>query len=644
MFDFVRKNTRVMQFVLFLLIVPSFVLFGLEGYNRSNEKGAVVAKVDGREIHQSEWDAAHKNEVEKLRQSMPSLDAKLFDSPEARYATLERLVQERVLAAAAAQANLTASDQRVARELQQNELIASLRGPDGKLDMARYRQLVGAQGMTPEMFEAQVRSDLSARQVLAGLSDTGLTTPAQANVSLGALFEKREVQVASFAASDYATRVKPGDAELEAFYKSNPQLFQAPEQASIEYLALDLDTVRKSITVNEQDLKTYYEQNAARVAGQESRRASHILVAAPKEAPAAERQKARARAEELLAAVKKAPASFAELARKNSQDPGSAPNGGDLDFFTRGAMTKPFEDAVFALGKGEVSGVVESEFGYHIIALTDIRTPRQRSFEEVRPELEAELQKQQAQRKFAESAEAFSNAVYESADGLKPVAERFKLELRTAGNVTRQPAPGATGVLAHPKFLAALFSPDSVEKKRNTEAVEVAPGQLVSGRVVQYEPARTRPFAEVKDAVRERLVAVRGAELARKEGMEKLAAWKANPAAASLPGAIVVSRGEAQKQPREVIEAALRADPAALPAFVGVDLGAQGYAVVRVNKALPREAPAEDMARQERAQYARWVSAAEGMAYYSLLKERFKAKVMVTQPVASIGQEPPVTQ
>jgi len=645
MFDFVRKHTKVMQFVLFLLVFPSFVLFGLEGYNSYKDKGEPVAKVDGRDIMQSEWDEAHKREIEKLRQSMPSLDPKLLDSPEARYASLERLVRDRVLAAASAKAKLATSDQRLARELQQNEVIASLRGPDGRLDMARYRQMLAAQGMTPEMFENTMRSELSVRQVLAGIGNTGFATPAQTGVSLEAFFEKRDVQVARFNTADYAAKISVTDADLESFYKANPQLFQAPEQANIEYLVLDVEGVKKGITLGEQDLKTYYEQNAARIAGQEERRASHILVAAPKSAAAPEREKAKAKATELLAAVRKAPDSFADVAKKNSQDPGSAPNGGDLDFFARGAMTKPFEDAAFALKKGDISDVVESEFGYHIIKLTDVKAPKQRSFEELKPEMEAELKKQQAQRKFAESADAFSNAVYEQSDGLKAVAERFKLELRTANGVTRQPAPGATGVLANPKFLNALFSPDSVEKKRNTEAVEAASSQLVSGRVTQYTPARTIPFAEVKEKVRTRLLDQRGAEQAKKEGAEKLAAWKATPASASLPAAVVISREETQKLPAPVVEAALRADPATLPAFAGVDLGAQGYAVVKVNKALPREAPTGEVAAQERQQYSQWWTAAEGLAYYNMLKDRFKTQIKVARPVAkSASENQPVTQ
>ena len=641
MFDFVRKHTRIMQFVLFLLIVPSFVLFGLEGYNRFQEKGEPVAKVDGVEILQGEWDAAHKQEVERIRQQMPTLDTKLLDSPAARYATLERMVRDRVIAAAAQKAKLTTSDQRLARELQNDETINSLRGPDGKLDMARYRQLLAAQRLTPEMFEENVRADLSARQVLAGLGGTAFATPEQAALALNAYFEQREVQVARFNSADYAASVKPTDADLEAFYKNNAALFQAPEQANIEYIVLDVDAVNKGLAVNEQDLKTYYEQNASRLAGKEERRASHILITVAKDAPAPERAKAKAKAEELLATVKKAPDSFADAARKNSQDPGSAANGGDLDYFARGAMTKAFEEAAFALKKGEISGLVETEFGYHIIKVTDVKTPQQRSFEEMKPELEAELKKQQAQRKFAESADTFSNGVYEQADSLKPVAERLKLEIKTASNVRRTPAPGAKGPLANPKFLNALFSPDSVEKKRNTEAVEIAPNTLVAGRVAQYSPARTLPFNEVKEQVRERVVAARAAELAKKDGMAKLAAWKANPATANLPAAVAVSRQETQKHPAAVVEAALRADPAALPAWTGVDLGEQGYAVVKVGKIVPRPAPAAEVAKQEIQQYAQWWASAENLAYYEMLKDRFKAQIKVPKPT---GTEPLQTQ
>ncbi|MCY1166958.1 MAG: SurA N-terminal domain-containing protein [Pseudomonadota bacterium] len=640
MFDFIRKHTKWTMALLFLLIVPSFILFGLDGYNRSKDQAAVVAKVDGQDITQTEWDRAHQQEAERLRASMPSLDPKLLDSPEARYATLERLVRDRVLAAAANKLKLNTSDQRLARELHENPDIAALRRADGTLDMERYRQMLGSQGMSPEIFEANVRKDLSNRQVLMGVAGSGFASNQVADTALNAYFERREIQIASFPAAEYAAKLKPTDADLEQFYKTHENLFQAPEQANIEYVLLDVDTIKKGITVDEAELKAYYDQNAARLSGTEERRASHILIAAPKSAPEADRQKARAKAAELLAQLKKAPDSFADVARKNSQDPGSAPNGGDLDFFSRDAMVKPFADAAFAMKKGDISDVVESEFGYHIIKLTDIKAPKQRSFEEMKPELEADVKKQQAQKKFSETAEAFSNGVYEQADSLKPIADRLKLEVKTATGVTRQPQPGVTGALANAKFLNAIFSPDAIEKKRNTEAVEVASNQLISGRITQYTPARTKPFAEVKDIVRQRWLDTRGAEEARKEGMAKLAAWKAAPASATMQETLVVSRADTQKLPPKVVEAALKTDAASLPVFSGVDLAVQGYAIVKIVKVLPRDPAPEAGAKQERNQYAQWWTSAESLAYYNGLKARFKADIKVAKPVrASADQQ-----
>ncbi|MEI6601638.1 MAG: SurA N-terminal domain-containing protein [Comamonadaceae bacterium] len=632
MFDFVRKHTKIMMGLMFLLIIPSFVLFGIDGYNRMREKGDAVARVGGQDITQGEWDAAHKAEADRLRSQMPNLDAKLLDSPEARYSTLERLVRERVMAQAADQFKLTTSDARLARDLQEDPGIASLRRPDGKLDMERYRQMAASQGMTPEGFEARVRRDLSVRQVEAGLTQTGFAATAVADVALNAFFERREVQVVNFLSADFASRVNPTDAEVEAFYKANGTLFQAPEQASIEYVVLDLESVKKSITINEADLKSYYEQNAARLSGNEERRASHILINAPKDAPAAERQKAKARAQELLAELRKAPDSFADLAKKNSQDPGSAAKGGDLDFFARGAMVKPFEEAAFAMKKGDISELVESDFGYHIIKLADIKAPKQRSFDELRANIEADLKTQQAQRKFAETAEAFTNGVYEQSDSLKPVADKLKLEIKTATKLSRKPAAGVTGLLANAKFLAAIFGPDAIEKKRNTEAIETAPNQLTAGRITQYQAAKTMALADVRANVRERLVASRSAELAAQEGAAKLAAWKAAPASAVMSAAQVLSRDQAQNTPPQILNAVLRADTSKLPVFVGVSMGAQGYAVVKVNQLVARPASTEVAAKQDRAQYAQWWTAAESQAYYGLLKERFKADIMVPRP------------
>jgi peptidyl-prolyl cis-trans isomerase D len=634
MFDFVRQHTKIMMGVMFLLIIPSFVFFGIQGYGNLREAGEAVASVAGQDISKAEWDEAHRREVDRLRAQMPSIDASAFDTEQSRYVTLERLVQQRVLQIAADKSRLVVGEQRLARDIEQSPGGLSVRRPDGTLDMEWFRQLLDSRDSTDRMYVAGKRAELSARQVLGALIDSNLPSVGMSDAALNAFFQRREVQVARFESAGQVAKVVLTDAALEAYYKANPSQFQAPEQATIEYVTLDLAAVEKSLTVNDADLRTYFEQNAKQWEAKEERRASHILVNAPKSASEAERQKAKARASELLAQVRKAPDSFAEVARKNSQDSGSAPSGGDLDFFGRGAMVKPFEDAVFAMKKGDISELVESEFGFHIIRLTDLRGPRQRGFDELRAEIESTVRKQQAKAKFSEAAETFRNTAYEQPDSLKPVAEKLKLEVNTATLTGPEPAKGAKGALANAKFLKAIFALESTQKKQNIEAMDLGGNQMASGRITSYAPARTLPLAEVRDKVRERLIQVRAVELANKEGSAMLAAWKASPAAANLPPAITLSRDQPQQQPPELVAAVMRADLSTLPAWVGVELGDQGYAVVKINRIAPREALPDERLKQDRSQYADWWAGAEGMAYYKLLKERHKARINVAKPGA----------
>lgn len=629
MFDSIRNHKKYLMGFLLILIIPSFVLFGIQGFTDFNQRGETVATVDGHDISRGDWDQAHRSESQRLREQMPNLDAKLLDSDAAKFATLERLVRDRVLAAAVQKDHLYTSDQRLARALQDDPNIAALRKADGSLDVERYTQLVARQGLTPEGFEARIRSELSLRQVLGGVQATGFSPPSVANVSLNAFFERREVRVLPFVSKDFVSKVVLTEADVEQFYKDNQALFQAPEQIDVEYVVLDTAELAKSLTLNEDDLRAYYTENVSRLSGDEERRASHILLNAAANAPAAEREAVKAKAQALLDQVRKAPDSFATVAKANSQDTGSAANGGDLDFFGRGAMVKPFEDVVFGLKRGEISDLVETEFGYHIIQLTEVKAPKQKSFEEMRAQIETDLKKQQAQKRFAENADAFGNMVYEQADSLKPAADHFKLEVKTAKGLTRQPVQGA-GVLANERLLGALFTSESLQNKRNTEAIETAAGQMTAARVVIHSPARTLPLADVRESVRARLVTQRSAQLAREEGARKLAALKSGSDTGALPASVVISRDKPQGVPAQAVRAALSADPKQLPAWAGVDLGDQGYAIVKVEKVLPRAAPSAQ--NQEVQQYAQWWNTAEAQAHYELLKKRFKVKMLVAEP------------
>jgi len=626
MFEFVRTHTRLLQFILVLLIFPSFVFFGIQGYSRFTGGGnTTVAKVAGRDITQDEWEAAHREQIERVRRQMPGVDAKLFDTPEMKRQSLEGVVREHVMLAAADKLNLVTTDDRLQRLFSTDPQFAFIRNPDGSVN----KDMLAAQGMSSELFAQRLRQDLSVRQVLQGVGGTVFATPAVAAAALDAFFQQREVQLQRFDAKDYAAKVNPSDADIEKYYKEHAAQFQAPEQASVEYVMLELESLKKSVTVSDEDLRKYYAENAARYSTPEERRASHILIKADPSAPAAERAKARAKAEALLAELKKNPAAFADVARKNSQDAASAEKGGDLDLYIgRGNTDKPYEDALFALKKGEISGVVDTNEGFYVLQLTDVRGGEKRSFDSVRAELEDEVRRQLAQKKFSEVAVDFTNMVYEQADSLKPAADRFKLELRSAQGVKRTPAPDATGPLANAKFLEALFSNDAIRNKRNTDAVETAPNQLVSGRIVQYSPARVLPLAEVGAQVRAKVVALQAAALARKEGVARLAELKQAPQTALNAEPQTVSRAQAKDLPRPVVDAVLRADASKLPAVVGVDLGEQGYTVVRINKVLGRDPVAADAARAQ-AQYAQTWGDAETQAYYAALKSRFKVEVKV---------------
>ena len=633
MFDFVRKHTKLMMGLLFLLIIPAFVLVGVDGFKRINASGPSVAEIGSHGISQGDWEAAHKREVERMRQSAPNLDPKIMDSAEAKYATLERMVRDQVIGQAAQDAHLTTTDARLAAEILK---IPGVRKADGSVDREAYKTFLMRRGYAqPEIFEAQLRTDLTLRQVEGGIADTAFPSPALAEAALGALYQRREIQVARFAPADFTAKVSLTDADLDTYYQANQALFKMPESANIEYVVLDMESVKKGVSVNEADLKSYYEQNVSRLSGKEERRASHILVSAPKDAPADKRQAAKEKAKALLAQVRKAPDTFADVARKNSDDIASAKAGGDLGFFGRGAMVKPFEEAVFAMKKGDISELVESDFGFHIIRLTDVKSPKQKSFEELRPGIEADLRNQTAQRKYAEVAEAFTNGVFEQPDSFKGVADKLKLEIKTAANVAREPVPGVAGPLANAKLLEALFSPESVSSKRNTEAVEVGANLLVSARIVQHNPARVLALAEVKDRVRELVTGARAAELARKDGEAKLAQWKADAKDAKLASAVVVARDQLQSLDMALVEAALRANVTNLPAWTGVDLGDKGYVVVRINAVLPRPEKTQDVAVREQAQVAQWIAKMESDAYYEVLKRRMRASIKVPNPVAA---------
>lgn len=626
MFDFVRNHNKLFQIILVVLILPSFILVGVQSFD--NQSGDVVAKVGRQKISQAELDNAVRTMADRVRSQQPETDAALFDTPEFKQRALDALVHDYTINAAAYDQRVRASDTRLQRIFATSPDFAAFRNANGTINT----QLLEAQGISSAQFAERLRQQITTSQVIGGVEGTGTVSKTANRLAVEALFQVRDVQWRKFEPKDYSAQLNPTTDQLRKFYDepAMASVFREPEHADVQYVLLDLDALKSRVTVSEDDLRASYQQNINNYTQPEERRASHILVKVEKSAPAAERQAAKAKAEKLLAEVKKNPAQFAELARKNSEDPGSAANGGDLEFFGRGAMTKPFEDAVFSLKKGQISDVVESDFGFHIIEVTDVRGGQAQPFEAVRAQIEDDARKQLAQRLYADAAEKFTNTVYEQADSLKPVADELKLQVQSASNVLRSPGAKDQGVLGNTRLLQALFDPANRSKNRNTEAIEVGPSKLISARIVKYYPDAKPPFEQVEAKVRERWIAREASAAARKDAEQKLAAWKQAPDKADMPAAVQMSRRLVFSQPPAVLDAALRIPEKQLPAWQVVDLGDEGVALIKVNKVLPLQiVPEEEKATQ--AQFTNYWARAEAEAYLRALKREYKVKILKPQ-------------
>ncbi|WP_426175349.1 SurA N-terminal domain-containing protein [Massilia sp. TWR1-2-2] len=621
MFEFIRTHKRFMQVLLMLLIVPSFVLVGVSSYENKGDDANAVANVDGQKITQQEWDNAQRNQMDRYRQMLGErFDQKMFETPEAKQAILDNLIAERALAAEMTRRHLTITD----------GTLAKVYAEQFNGDVNQYKQTAASLGLTTPGLDARVRRDMALAQISGAVQSTAFA-PRSVTTRLSDINDQeREVQELIFPASQYILQVKVTDQMIKAFYDKNATMFQIPEQVKAEYLLFTPETVESQVAVTDAEVADFYAKNQKNFSTGELRAASHILINAKKDAPAAEKAAAQAKAEAILAQLRKNPAEFARLAKAESQDPGSAELGGDLGTVEKGAFVKPVEDAIYQLKQGEISNVVASEYGYHIITVTSLKPAAVKPLEEAKPAIAEELKKQKMSKKYSELAEAFSNTLYEQSDSLKPAADKFKLKVETIDSLTRTPSPAlGAAPFNSAKFLAAIFSEDSLKNKRNTEAVQAGPNVLIAGRVIEFKPASKRPLAEVAAAIRERVTVEEAAKLARQAGEAKLAAAKASADATGFGEAKLVTRSKQPTINPAAAIAVLKADITKLPAYVGVDVPGQGYGVYRIGKVSQAAVPDAERRKAEVEQIGNALGQQDMYNYTEMLKQKAKVKVLV---------------
>ncbi|WP_175697190.1 SurA N-terminal domain-containing protein [Burkholderia ambifaria] len=639
MLDFFRNHQRLMMALLLLIVLPGLGFVGIQGFRGFFDDSANVAAINGHKITRVEFDGAFRQQIDQARQALGGqFDIKAFDTPEHRKQVLDGLIQQRVLADETQRLHLTASDNAVRDALMSDPMIASLKKPDGSIDVERYAQLLSFQGMTPEQYQERVRYSLALQQIPASIVASAFTPkgPAQRLSELAA--QQREVQALVLKTSDYAAKVQPTDAQLTAYYDAHKQSFATPETATIQYLVYSPAAAAASAQPNDADIKKFYDDNPTHFRSEAQVRVSHIFIAAASDASAADKAAAKAKAEQLLADVKAHPDQFAQIAQKNSQDAPSAAKGGDLGFITRGSTAggKAFDDAAFALKQGDVSGVVQSDLGFHILKATEVKPSVVKPFADVKDQIAAQLKQQYAAKAFTDNAEGFTSTVYEKAKTLQPAADKYKLTIQTATVMpTPNPQLPPTSPLNNPKFLAAVFASDSVKSRNNTQAIDVGNNTLISARVTDYKPAAVPALDTIKDAVRQKVVAEQATELAKKDGAAKLAELQKSRSTDGFTPVQKVSRMQSQGLTPAALSAVYKVDAKTLPAYVGIDLGADGYAIYRVNAVIPGTAVDPQQLAAAQQQMAQVEAQSEGEAYLAALRDRSKVKLYGTTPSQS---------
>jgi peptidyl-prolyl cis-trans isomerase D len=621
MLDAIRKLTQgwLAKVILAIITIP-FALFGIESYLKDAGSDVAVATINGDKITIQEFSNAIETTRNRLLSQGQKIDAGLLESPELKQSVLDGLISRRLVRAEVDHQQFKISDD----QLSQHILSMPEFQQDGKFSEDLYQKTLQQNKLTVAKFEASIRQDMLMQQARDGIAQLAFSPNSVADQALKSAFEQREVSTLEIKASDFISKVNVTPEEVKSYYEQHKDKLIVPEQVKLEFALLSSASLMGQVNVSDEEVKQFYDANKEKFQGDEQRQASHILIGFGIEATEKDKEAAKAKALDVLAQVKKNPKNFEALAKKYSQDP-SAEKGGDLGSFGRGAMVKPFEEAAYAMKVGQVSDLVETEFGYHIIKLNGI-TGQAPSFDEAKPKIKAELIFQKAQMKYAELTEEFSNLVYEQSGSLKPVADKFNLQLQTSQWMSRE--EGAK-YFKNEKIMALAFSDEVLKEKRNSEAVEVSPNNLVSVRVVDYKPSAPRAFDEVKDGIGAVIKLEKALKMASQNGAALLAKLNSNESPKELDWItpVTVDRKNAQGLSNGVMNQVFRINGSKLPAYAGFVDENKAYVLVKILSVNNQLAGNEEAKKSAEVEFQSILAAEFVSAYGASLKAKEEIKV-----------------
>ncbi len=495
-------------------VILTFALAGVGSY-LGNTTEVPVATVNGDEITKVQFDTAYQNERARMQQQFGDMFAML--SADSNYmsnfrsSVLEKLIDEQLQRQLVAELDLMVSDD-VLRETIRTMPEFQV---DGVFNNDRYIALLRQNGYEPNQFRDYLRAQMSTSQLLVGVAGSEFATISEMQLLSKLQQQTRDIQYALVKAADFAAAVEINDQLLQDYYQTNINQFVAPETVSVDYVQLTAADIAKSIQVEDAELQAYYDANQARYKTEERRRVSHILLES-----AEENAEVKAKAEALASQLQQG-ADFAELAKTQSADTFSAEKGGDLDFIEKGVMDAEFEKAAYALAKaGDISPVVKTEFGYHIIKLTEIQPGSTKAFADVKDQILATVKEEKAAEKFVELQQLLGEKSFEIADSLQEAAQAVGTTVVSVPAFSRANAPAE---LTAPKVLETLFSEDFINAGVNSDVIEVAPQHIVVVRINEHKPEATKSFEEVKEQVKTAVIATKSSELAKAKAEALLA-------------------------------------------------------------------------------------------------------------------------
>lgn len=627
MLDKIRNSTdsKLAKIILGIIIVP-FALFGIDSYLSSVGSNVYIAKVNGVDISAQQY----QNTEAMIRDQMsdPNTDPALFDSPEFKKAVLDNIISTELMNQSIDKNGFVISDE---------QLGAYIVGmPDfqenGKFSQERYDQIVQYNNLTPKKLEDKIRNQMATQQAKDSLNrliyvPTEITQPL---VNLA--YQKRDISLHEIKLDDYKKKIKPSDEDVKTFYDENTSNFIMPDRVKIEFLIYSVAGIVPSISITDEEVKEFFEANKGKFEANQQRRASHILFAYQPGIDFEEKAKIRDLAQTTLNEIKKTPKIFENKVKELSQDIESAKQGGDLGFFSRTDMVKSFADAAFDLKVGDLSEIVETEFGLHIIKLTEIKG-EQVSFDKIKVQIKGELIYGKALDQYATNAENFNNTVYENSADLSVASKKFDLEVQQSQWLSLD---DAKRFFNNDAFANEIFAQESISSKTNTLAIEVSPNNLISARVIDFSPSALQPLKEIKEKVVDLIIERKSQELIIEDGNKLVEDLQSSKRKVEWFDELVIDRFDKKGLSDQLVKKIFQVDTAQLPAYSGLyDLKGE-YFVIKINKVINDKVTDAISVDLYREQYEKALKGAIQAAYIDDL--RADATIKINPKVLSPNQ------